>query len=865
MNKKTLMIVSGFCLLFVCTLTSLSFARTSLQPSVLLKALNNVDHSGGGENWDGTLVFYSGGSIRLSLEISEPGYYRLLMRGYGDKAGDVWPLVRAINPNDPFNNIYEMHVSSPRNPGAVMIGPAINFNQGSHPLDLNYWNDANVSGEDRNLYVDWFYLVKVDSPEQSIENIFVDGSPLTSYGSLIYVMSGMRNLLYNPEFEFVGSGWGSHKHSGNGDYTINLYAPEAAKFGSYGALVSSSDPSLVLRLHGQYVTLPAQNRNELIFSGWIKGIGHKGKAQLEFVGNNGSWKSIDIDIREGWQYFKVIINPATDFKNDTAVEPCIRIKDGVGTVYIDGLALYPVEFETPSEKFSLSAQLQGDKITLVWEEQPYNLFYEIHRDSDESFPHDDTLVDIVTGTSWTDPDTDLKNLTYYKVRSINDLFAPRESIAIINDIVPPNDLSENPTVSNELGGVLIVSWKPPAVAIDGERAAKYLIYKAQRPEDVETATPIVILEDPSLDSFSWYDRDVVPGEEYYYAIQCEDRVGLRNNLSEIIGPVIPNPDVEPPREPENVKTNNAIKGAVTISWSKPLPADLDGDLPFEYYILRSSNSYPDLEAAIRDNPNLLEELKVKVVDADTFEYIDTNVVAGQEYYYYVLSVDKAGNWNASPELAVTVLIPPAPTELVPQSPEVVANQPVKFSWQAPVVDYDDQVVSYSLEYAYSNDFSDAEMISGLFQTEYTLPAERQLTAGTVYWRVRAHFASGVVGVFSETATFEVIDVHNASFPVPYFNILPRVVRGNENIQYTYVLDRDGWITVKIFDTKGKLVQLLVPRQWQAAKDGNDYVIFHGEWNGSGLVDGLYIGQLILEQPDQRPIVIYRRFQVYRTK
>ena len=409
--------------------------------------------------------------------------------------------------------------------------------------------------------------------------------------------------------------------------------------------------------------------------------------------------------------------------------------------------------------------------------------------------------------------------------------------------MPPNSLPESLQVSNQVGGILTVSWKPPVPAIDGERAAKYLIYRSKNSVDLGKGSPVITV--------------------------YEDHT---NALSQPVGPIVPEPDELAPLQPVNVGISPAIKGALTLTWSRPGPA-ADDDLPEEYYILRSRESYGDLERALEAEPELMSRLKVGEVIANeetSFKFTDPDVVVGQTYYYHVLSVDKARNWRASGELVAKVLVPAVPTAQSPKLPDVVANQPITFSWLAPVLDYEDSVTSYTLEYSFSNSFSDVVSVSNITQTEHTLASAEQLAPGTFYWRVRAHYRSGVVGGFSVPLSFDVAEVDNSNFPVPYFNLLPRVVKTSEKIVATYVLDDDGWVTVKIFDSKGKLVDYLVSRQWQVAKDGSEYIIYQVEWDsydqqGKYLTDGLYIGQLILEQPDLRPIVLYRRFQVYRAQ
>ena len=133
-----------------------------------------------------------------------------------------------------------------------------------------------------------------------------------------------------------------------------------------------------------------------------------------------------------------------------------------------------------------------------------------------------------------------------------------------------------------------------------------------------------------------------------------------------------------------------------------------------------------LEEVLEVNPELLTELRIAVVQANgavNLKYVDPQVVPGETYYYHVLSVDKARNWKCSVEVSATVLEAAVPVASSPQAPDVVANQPVTFSWQAPVLDYDDQVATYTLEYAYTADFSDAVSIANIAQTQFTSAQE----------------------------------------------------------------------------------------------------------------------------------------------
>jgi hypothetical protein len=870
----------------LCVSGQTAWARTVLAPGALFEAEDqSLDQTGGAYNLGGFLAFWGAGSVRLSLEIPEAGYYKLLIRGFGQPAKGVWPLLEAT---DQLYQYYTWNVDS-NNPNLLVLASiATYFEPGTYQLTLNYKNDFydSATKEDRNLLLDWFLLVPVSGPAGDPDpDMLVKEQPLSSYGPLRQGTDvGRHNLLSDPDFENSSSGWYSFKSGGaDGTYTVKYRDTEEVKFSGHSCSLAVTNSATTIKLvSGELVPAPRQYNKDLIYSGWAKRApGTTARAVAEFIcrkaDNNYAFLSKEIGFTsDNWQYFQFTFR-ATELPGNIAyIMPNLYVNRGEGKIYFDGIALYPASDLVPEVPIALAAQNIEGKISLSWQAQEHNRLYEIHRGSAPDFPlTDSSLIATVTGANiWLDENPGLGTLAYYKIRSINDFFAPNESNAACNDLVPPNPLPQAPELSDALGGNLILSWLPPAPASDGERAAKYLIYRAQDSGQVGSGSPVAtILEDTTKQAFTWRDRNVVPGESYYYAVKCEDRAGNTNNLSAVVGPGVPRPDLEKPNPPLNAGISAAVRGALRLTWQRPLPAAGDEDLPEEYYILRSSQSYPDLETMLEADPALLAELKIAQVQAngaENFQHLDPAVAVGATYYYHVLSVDKARNWQASGELTETVLAAAVPVAVSPQLPDVVANQPVSFSWDAPVVDYDDVVASYTLEYAPSADFSDAAAIAEIAGTQFTLSEGTVLAPGTIYWRVRAHYASGVAGGFSRPAAFDVADVGNARFPAPYFNLLPRLVRDRESIALTYVLDKDGWVTVKIFDSRGKLVRTLLPRQWQPAKSGDEYGVSKIIWDGRDqqgklLVDGLYIGQLVLEQPDSRPQVLYRRIQVYRAQ
>lgn len=79
-----------------------------------------------------------------------------------------------------------------------------------------------------------------------------------------------------------------------------------------------------------------------------------------------------------------------------------------------------------------------------------------------------------------------------------------------------------------------------------------------------------------------------------------------------------------PANPTNVRITNSEPKKIVISWNPSPTSDV-----VKYEIQRSSFKAFGFE-------------KIKVVDAETTEYIDTTDVAGKSYYYKVIAIDKDG-------------------------------------------------------------------------------------------------------------------------------------------------------------------------------------------------------------------------------
>lgn len=873
-NKKELWLL--LLLLFI-TSSSASFAA-SITPGNFIEAEDSTLERKGGlknsMNGEDCWVFYSdGGWIKLGLEISEPGYYKLAIRACGWPYNGVLPTLFLVD-NEIIKGKWELTTSSTF---SVLMSHALYLEPGTHEVTLRYQRD--LGKDETSLGVDWIALGKVNDPNQ-MPDLTVKGNPLSAYGQIAPIN---RSLLFNGDFENEvrnygpSDVWYTWKVKGDGDcFAFNSHDTSQKKFGEASLSVQLKKtetninvpmPALANFIKPDF----APKATDLVVSGWIKGSqGNTAKAQIKMYCKDGGgemwspWttrKEFDIPVTSEWEYFEFIYPASLVPDSATGIDYVLVVRDGVGTVWFDSVALYPREHLEEETPFVLNAALLGEKIMLSWERQNNNLLYEIHCGTTEDFiPSDSTKIGETLENSYLDDDSDITQLYYYKVRSINDLWKLRDSETVLGDLIPPNSITEL-SVSNEIGGILIVNWEAPAAAKDGERAAKYLIYKATTEAELGKGKPVgIITEDQTQTAFSWRDREVTPGDKYYYAIVCEDRAGHRSPLSAAAGPVAPDPDITDPNPPANVEIDNSLKGAIILTWQRPLPAE-DDDLPEKYYIYRSTESGGD---AVK-----IDEVAAPAEQVD-FKYVDTEVESGVTYYYYLRSIDKTERWADSREFSKTALTAGVPQLVGPAVGDVIVNLPLTFSWEVPVLDYEDQVVSYTLRYGNDPKFEDAIEVDPLTETKLTLAEVAEGVApGKVYWQVRCHYDSGVTGSYSEPYSFALVETEDHRFPAPFFAITPQVVRADEEIAFNYVLAADGLVTVKVFDSKGKLVAECQPREWQNAKEGETNLLHHFTWdgrdlNGKLIRDGLYLGQLVLERTGERPIIITRRFQVYRS-
>ncbi len=108
----------------------------------------------------------------------------------------------------------------------------------------------------------------------------------------------------------------------------------------------------------------------------------------------------------------------------------------------------------------------------------------------------------------------LKN-DLFKYYSLNEPMAWKDSI-------PP----ESPTdlLANNISGGIRLQWDQPALAVDGDSAESYVLYRFAAQDSMDIENPQFILAIQNGNSFEYIDNEVLPNEQYTYIIASLDKL-----------------------------------------------------------------------------------------------------------------------------------------------------------------------------------------------------------------------------------------------------------------------------------------------------------------------------------------------------
>lgn len=200
-----------------------------------------------------------------------------------------------------------------------------------------------------------------------------------------------------------------------------------------------------------------------------------------------------------------------------------------------------------------------------------------------------------------------------------------------------------PQPASELRATLMeksiaLSWAPSETAsgTGPEAGVDYRVYRTEIPSAAPAADsnagahaapqPIALVH-----STAYQDTDFAVGHTYRYVVRAVTKFGGQSVESlDSNDAVVAAADVFPPAAPQDlvaviVPATDSQTTYIELSWSISSEADLAG-----YAVYRSDQ--PDSQGERLNSELLL-----------TPTYRDTNVVAGQRYFYHVRAVDQAGN------------------------------------------------------------------------------------------------------------------------------------------------------------------------------------------------------------------------------
>ena len=262
--------------------------------------------------------------------------------------------------------------------------------------------------------------------------------------------------------------------------------------------------------------------------------------------------------------------------------------------------------------------------------------------------------DVIRGTSY-----------YYRVtavdRSGNESAPCGPTSVLPADSEPPPEISGlEAEVDAEERGVTLQWNRPQIPDLQG-----YFVYResigAQGQEGKAmrlNADPLPDTEKPAFADTGYKERGLAPGGRYRYGVSAVD-----SSYNE--GPIVyvdaVMPDREAPKAPFSISARSTEAGAVRLRWQPGLEKDLAA-----HRIYRKADRSFALVAELERSET---------------EWVDSEVLAGSSYRYYVTEVDASGN-ESEPSREVEVI----PSDIVAPNPPIALEiqaqrRGFRLSWQ----------------------------------------------------------------------------------------------------------------------------------------------------------------------------------------
>lgn len=853
--------------------------------------VNNIVQAESGDVWTSCvkdadrISLWWGSSFGLTLDIPSSGKYRVFFRASGTEAfykGKTYPELEMSVAYRPQNNFV---VDTINGEWGVYISTVLYLDKGTYDLRFDFLNDYGNDTQDRNVFIDWIGLMEVGS-DLLIPNLMIEGYALESWGRYRYGVSTGGNLLINSSFELTdGGGW--HPWTYSGSATFNMFDSTEAIVGHRSASIRDATGDVIITYDGVAID-PNQ---DYVLSGWIKTDLYRfSRAYLGLIFYSESgWlnaSSSDLMLRteeltgvNGWTFVQVAVPSSLIPKETIYINPCLGVlgvPGETGVAYFDGITFHPATSPSPQPVLKNSGQKDSVKLTcdssLGEDVYAYYIFegeepdFEIDYDS---WIYGSDKRDI----SWEMPE----GVKYYRAITLDKFYTPSSpSIAVKSDIVPPNPVTAL-TIDSSQTGAALLEWEVPS----GEIPTKYRVY-VSKDEDQVLDNPTAIYELTSQDKgFANTPGETVnmwcPTQEgtFYFTVTAIDAAENESSPSPVQSAQIFQ-DNELPKAPENVNVfvdqdpdgKLIPRGLAQIKWTEPQEAAIDGDYPLYYLIYRSQ----------QENPRQTG-IQLAKIDAESpgteHTFLDSTVKGEVFLYYEVYAVDKAGNLSVSTgemKVKVTSAVAPKLKEPLNSTPVTItkkdSNKLELFceSIDTPADFVEEYIVELSRDQAFAKNcisLNDYE-VDDDGDVKFLVP-NALLGEGEWFWRVKALYKSGVVSYSTPRSLMVVLKGFEQVQPglVQHLDVAPKVISLESPATILALLKNDALVDVRVFDTKGRVVKVLME---DAPCTGNDLIRIM--WDGTDelgrrLPNGLYFIKIFVKAENEIPYSAIKRVQIFR--
>jgi hypothetical protein len=226
-----------------------------------------------------------------------------------------------------------------------------------------------------------------------------------------------------------------------------------------------------------------------------------------------------------------------------------------------------------------------------------------------------------------------------------------------------------------------LTWNASTLDADGSQLTGLANYTVFRSKGSSNSFVLVAPLDSATRQF--VDTGLGESTTYFYTVTAVDEAGNESARANSVQVRTEGPDQVPPQAPQNLSAvaDEVDFGQVTLSWNASTRDSDGGDLTglTGYIVFRSKGSTSSF-------------VPVDTLDANTRQFVDTELNSLTTYFYTVTAIDEVGNESARASSVQTQtngpdqVAPDTPADVVVTADASAAQ--VTVSWSPPTVDSD---------------------------------------------------------------------------------------------------------------------------------------------------------------------------------